>query len=151
MKKQKRFFAGGLVVVGAALLFVVLSMIFCSGNEEKKITKFVTANQTELENIALSCLNWEDAPDEYKGVKVEGVYPGEHPIVQFFHSGKGLVPSSVYYGFYYSKDNEPAAYQNIGSELESVSDHEWKWNDGTDNGGLTKRITDCWFYYEAKF
>ena len=82
---------------------------------------------------------------------MDGVFQGEQKIVQFYFSGKGLVPSSTYYGFYYSEENTPAAFQNVSEELEPVSENEWTWSDGTDNGGMTKRIVDNWFYYEAWF
>ena len=49
--------------------------------------------------------------ERYKGVEVEGVYPGASPIVQFYTGGRGLVPSAAYWGFYYSESGQPAAYQ----------------------------------------
>lgn len=148
--KKTRFCA--LRGIGVSVILVaILSAFIFSRNDEKKITDFVIANHTELENIALSYISGDETLAKYKGVEVEGVYSGEHQIVQFYHSGAGLVPSTTYYGFYYSKDNVPVAYQNCGYETVPASDNEWMWDDGTDNGGLTKRITDCWFYYEAWF
>lgn len=106
-----------------------------------------------MEDIALEHLNGDETVTEYKGIEVKGMYSGEHPIVQFYYSGTGIVTSSTYYGFYYSKDDVPAAFQNGAYELVPASDSEWAWeeDEGTDNGGLTKRITDNWFYYEAWF
>ena len=82
---------------------------------------------------------------------MEGVFPGEAPIVQFSSGGWGLVPSGTYHGFYYSESGRPAAYQNVDLELVPVSDTEWTWTDGTDNGGSTRRISEHWFSYKAWF
>ena len=72
--------------------------------------------------------------------------------MQFLYFAFGLVPSTRYYGFYYSQDDVPVPFQNAGAVLSQVSEEEWNWYDaGTDNGGRTKRITDHWFYYEAWF
>ena len=66
--------------------------------------------------------------------------------------GVGIAPASKYYGFYYSPDDVPVAYQNVNDNLTHVSDDEWKWSDnGTDNGDRTIRIIENWFYYEAWF
>ncbi len=149
---KKRVQRSAKILVGTGIVLVAaLSVFLFLWNEQKKITDFVVSNRTELESIALSCLNGDKTTDEYKGVKVDGVYSGEHRIVQFYYSGLGLAPSAKYYGFYYSGDNVPAAFQNAEVELVPASADEWTWEDGTDNCGLTKRITDGWFYYEASF
>lgn len=149
MKKIKRSVWGLAGVLFA--LGIVLSAAFFSRNEEKQITDFVIQHQEELESIVGSCLNGGSTVTTYKGVEVEGLYSGVHPIVQFYYSGSGLVPSTTYYGFYYSEDDVPVVYQNCKYDLVSHSDNEWKWTDGTDNGGVTKRITDHWFYYAVWF
>lgn len=82
---------------------------------------------------------------------MEGVFPGKTPIVQFSTGGWGLAPSSTYWGFYYSESGLPAAYQNVDMELIPVSEDEWCWNDGTDNGGVTRRVDEHWFSYQAWF
>ena len=148
MKKKMRHPVWILVAIGVAVAF---SAFFFSQNKQTKIADFVITNESELESIALNCLDGDETIAEYKGVEVGGVYSGEHQIVQFDYSGSGVVPSTTYYGFYYSRDNVPTAFQNAEIELVSASDDEWTWDDGTDNGGLTKRITECWFYYEARF
>lgn len=147
MKKQIR-----LLILGIGVILITgLSALVLGGNDEKKITDFVVTNRTELENIAIEFLSGDEKTTSYKGVEVEGVYFGEHPIVQFFYSGKGIVPASTHSGFYYSKDDVPVSFQNSEYELEAASNGEWKWDDGTDNGGVTKRITDGWFYYKVWF
>ena len=141
MRKQKRLFAYGLIGTGAVLTAALSAFIF-SKNDEQRITDFVIDNQAELEALALNCLDGTEETSRYKDAKIDGVYSGESPVVQFHYSGSGLGPSSAYYGFYYSRDNVPCSFQNTTEELVSTSDNEWTWNDGTDNGGLTRKITD---------
>lgn len=115
------------------------------------IQRFVLSHRTELEELAAACLRGDETPERYKGVRVEGFFPGETSIVQFSTVGWGLVPSASYWGFYYSESGQPAAYQNVDMELVPVSDEEWTWTDGTDNGGVTRRIDTHWFSYQAWF
>ncbi len=145
MKKRIALAAG-------ALLFVCL-VILWAGNRSSQagIRRFVLSHQTELEKIAADCLSQGRMVERYKGVEVEGVYPGASPIVQFYTGGRGLVPSAAYWGFYYSESGQPAAYQNVDMELVPVSENEWAWTDGTDNGGVTRRIDAHWFSYQAWF
>jgi len=63
----------------------------------------------------------------------------------------GIASASKYYGFYYSPDDVPAAYQNANNILAAVSNNEGEWSDGTDNGGRTIKILKDWYYYEAWF
>ncbi len=145
MKKRKK------LIIAAVLIILA----FCTAkyflNLELRIKTFVNQNNEELVTIAEAYLNSDTTIKKYKGVEVEQVFRGDHDIVQFFYSAVGIVPASKYYGFYYSPDDSPAAFQNVNQKLSAVSNEEWKWSDGTDNGGRTKRIMRNWFYYEAWF
>lgn len=145
MKKRMTAAAGALLLVCLAVLWM------WSRSSQAGIRRFVLSHRAELEEIAADCLNRAETTERYKGVKVEGVYPGEHPIVQFYTGGWGLAPSTAYWGFYYSERGLPAAYQNVDLELTPVSENEWTWSDGTDNGGVTRRIDEHWFSYRAWF
>lgn len=120
-----------------------------------QIFRFVDENEQELTAIAKGQMNGTNHDEFFLGVRIEGVYTGEHPIVQFYYDGTGLAPSSCYYGFYYSPDDAPAAYDNNTHwRAEQRGDSEWIYHDpakGSDNGGRTIRITKYWFYYEAWF
>ena len=133
------------------LILCPMALSVWSRSSQTGISLFVTLHQRDLEQIAADCLTQSGAPDRYRGVRVEGVFPGEAPIVQFSSGGWGLVPSGTYQGFYYSESGQPAAYQNVDLELVPVSDTEWTWTDGTDNGGSTRRISEHWFSYKAWF
>lgn len=145
-KKAAAVFCTGIVIALLAVLF-----FHFMGDHEQRIERFVTSNQAALEKIALDQLSGKGTAGEYQGVKVEGVLPGEHKIVQFLFDAAGFVPSSTYYGFYYSEDDVPVAYANADNALTTVSEKEWAWDDGTDNGGVTKKIAEHWYYYKAWF
>ena len=140
-----------LVLLCALLIPALLLMTVRSGDHPAGIERFVAANQAALEEIAADCLRGSQTAARYKGVEIEGVFPGEHRIVQFFSGGFGLAPASTYCGFYYSEDGVPAAYQNVDVPLTPAGENRWRWSDGTDNGGVTRRITGHWFSYRAWF
>lgn len=141
------------ITIAAGILLLACMMILWAGSRSGQagIRRFVLSHQAELEEIAADCLSQGRTVERYNDVEVEGVYPGASPIVQFYTGGWGLVPSSTYWGFYYSESGQPAAYQNVDMELVPVSDEEWTWTDGTDNGGVTRRIDGHWFSYKAWF
>jgi hypothetical protein len=139
------------IIVAAALIILAIYAITYFLNSERRIDNFVNQNSEELVTIAKAYLNSDTTTKTYKGVKVEQVFSGSHDIVQFYYCGAGIVPTSKYYGFYYSPDDVPTAYQNTNNKLSATSNDEWQWSDGTDNGGRTIRIMKSWFYYEAWF
>jgi hypothetical protein len=139
------------IIIVAMLIFLTICTVRFISSPEYKIKNFVNQNSEELATIAESYLNSDVTIKTYKGIEVEQVFKGENDIVQFYYSGVGIVPATKYYGFYYSPDDVPVAYQNVKCKLSSVSDNEWKWSDGTDNGGRTKKLMKNWFYYEAWF
>ncbi|MEA4814297.1 MAG: hypothetical protein VB112_05285 [Oscillospiraceae bacterium] len=145
MKKRNK------IIVAVLLVILAIYAIKFISNPERRIKNFVNQNSEELVTVAEAYLNSDTRTKTYKGVEVEQVFRGDNDIVQFYYCGVGIVPASKYYGFYYSPDDVPTAYQNTNYSLSAVSDDEWEWSDGTDNGGRTKRIMKNWFYYEAWF
>lgn len=140
-----------IIVVLVLIIFAIYTVKYIS-NPERRIKNFINKNNKELAIIADSYLNYDTTIKTFKGVKVEGIFRGNNDIIQFYYGGVGIVPASKYYGFYYSPDDVPAAYQNIKCNLTTVFNDEWKWSEvSTDNGGRTIRIMKNWFYYEAWF
>ena len=128
------------VIFSVLILIAVLYGVLAFQNPERRISRFVTENQADLEQVAAECLAGESVPNSYQDVRVDGVFSGDERIVQFFYNGFGLAPASKYYGFYYAESGEPAAYQNADYPLTETEDG-WSWAaGGTDNGGLTRRI-----------
>ena len=149
MKKRHKIFVfiGIILVVG-----IILKTYF---TPETRIISFVKTNEEDLHEIALDYLADRiltyGEEQYYKNVEICGVRDSEYPVVEFFYSGKGIVPSGVYYGFYYSPDDEPVAVMDYGRLLTLSGDEEWTWSGSGDNGGRTGRIIENWFYYETWF
>lgn len=72
-------------------------------------------------------------------------------VIDYFCYGFGLVPSSVYYGFYYSGDGKPAGFQGVNYELIKKG-NGWTWSEkGGDNWYYTEQILDNWYFFNAGF
>lgn len=108
----------------------------------------------DFEANSISALQNNNANDKLHGVKLDGVFKNEASgneeigIVQYRVKAHGLPSAGAYYGFYYSPDDEPAAYQNIDCRLKEDGDNRWSWNkDGA--SGVTYKICDKFYYYKA--
>lgn len=129
-------------------VYIVSKVLF---NPYAKISRYVNHNEGNLRASCEFYLEQNHVNKADTEIDVMGIYGGEYKIVQFFYSGKGIVPASIYYGFYYSPDDIPVPYCNGNEELEMVSEDEWTWKDVGDNGGKLRKIQDNWYYYEAWF
>ena len=106
--------------------------------------------------VALHSSSLEEAyqPGVYPariGDKYLNDWPGEHPMAEFTLSTFGLVPSTGYYGCYYSPDDVPRPFQNAPVPLVQTDDGRWEWTGEGDNHGTTSKIKDGWYYFEAHF
>lgn len=141
MKKKKR-------IVTIILWLAALAVLFIWSSPEQKVDRFVAKNAEVLE--------------ESLGTDLSGGYPGGlgiqyyncwgedsgHPIGEFC-----FVPSILhgrqYYGCYYSPDDEPRGFQNVEVTLVPDGENCWTWHAEGDNRGMTKKISDKWYYFEA--
>ncbi len=146
-KIKKKMVVKILLVVGAILFLKWYS------NPERRIFAMVERNLEKYEVAAQQMISGEITAS---GVKAPGVHDvdvikGEHLIVDFFVTGYGLAPSGGYYGFYYSPEDLPMMYMDDMAKLTEYEPGAWKWQGVGDNDGVIKKITDCWYYYEATF
>jgi len=84
------------------------------------------------------------------GYKYVNTWEGEHSMTEFLIAASGFVPESTYYGCYYSPDDVPLAFQNLDTVLVQEGD-SWTWVGEGDNCGITTKIMDNWYYFEASF
>lgn len=119
------------LVLGAALLVVLITS--CIG-APVSIEKYNEISTYVLEN--------------------KDVILHEHDKEFFDYESSGLTVSGVYYGYYYTSDNEvvvPDLYSgdNLGHDKynDDGGTYFGKPNDGTD-WCFVKQITDNWYYYE---
>ncbi len=81
------------------------------------------------------------------GIRSFNQWTGEHEMVEFTLFAFG----DTYYGCYYSPDGVPLGFQNTQQELILDGDGSWTWQAEGDNHGLTRLISDRWYYFEASF
>ena len=141
MKKKKR-------IVRIILWLAALAVLFIWSSPEQKVDRFVAKNAEVLE--------------ESLGTDLSGGYPGGlgiqyyncwgedsgHPIGEFCF-GPSLLHGRQYYGCYYSPDDEPRGFQSVEVTLVPDGENCWTWRAEGDNRGMTKKIQDRWYYFEA--
>ena len=140
-----------IIIIGIIIGVLVFTKWY--RNPERRILAMVERNLEEYEMAAKQMLDGEIAASgvEVSGVRDIHVRKGEHVVVDFFVTGYGLAPSGGYYGFYYSPEDLPLM---VIDEMAKITEHksgEWTWKGVGDNDGVIKKITDCWYYYEATF
>jgi len=146
MKKQTSII---LIVAVLAITFFLAKNIFFDKSIKEQIFEIVNDNaQTILSDIAE-----QDFTDSLSIGKIEDVTVLEQGI-DFYCGGKGIVPSSQYYGFYYTEDDLPKAiwcgvkYCDDSLLIEDGSGYS---TDFHHNYYYTERIRDNFYYYEAHF
>lgn len=141
MKKKKR-------IVTIILWLAALAVLFIWSSPEQKVDRFVAKYAEVLE--------------ESLGTDLSGSYPGGlgiqyyncwgedsgHPIGEFCF-GPSLLHGRQYYGCYYSPDDEPRGFQSVEVTLVPDGENCWTWHAEGDNRGMTKKIQDRWYYFEA--
>ena len=144
MKNVKRTKRAVSVIVWAAAIL----MLFWWTTPEQRVDRFVAKNAEVLE--------------ESLGTDLSGGYPGGlgiqyyncwgedsgHPIGEFCF-GPSLLHGRQYYGCYYSPDDEPRGFQSVEVTLVPDGENRWTWRAEGDNRGMTKKIQDRWYYFEA--
>ena len=141
MKKKKR-------IVRIILWLAALAVLFIWSSPEQKVDRFVAKNAEVLE--------------ESLGTDLSGGYPGGlgiqyyncwgedsgHPTGEFCF-GPSILHGRQYYGCYYSPDDEPRGFQSVEVTLMPDGENCWTWHAEGDNRGMTKKIQDRWYYFEA--
>ena len=144
--KKKKF-----IIIGLIIGFIVFVRWY--SNPERRIFAMVERNLEQYEIVAQQMLNGEISASgvEVPGVRDVHVRRGEHVVVDFFVTGYGIAPSGGYYGFYYSPEDLPLMALDGMAKLKEYEPGAWTWQGNGDNDGVIKKITDCWYYYEATF
>lgn len=142
-------------IIIVILLVIVLILIAWILNAPANKSKLVlNLWHDDFEANSISALQNSNADDKLHGVKLDGIFKSqasesdEAGIVQYMVKAYGLPSAGTYYGFYYSPDDEPAAYQNIDCRLMEDGDNRWSWSkDGA--SGVTYKICDKFYYYKV--
>ena len=142
-----------IVILLVIVLILIAGILNAPSNKAKLVLNLW---RDDFEANSRSTLQNSNAEDKLHGVKLDGVFKSqtsgndEAGIVQYRVKAHGLPSAGTYYGFYYSPDDEPAAYQNIDCRLMEEGENRWSWNkDGA--SGVTYKICDKFYYYKAVF
>ena len=141
MKKKK-------ILIALVILVFVLGLVF----HNHLIRFYVSLRPASLENYAAQLLNEGAQTEDRYGLWKTSCYPGDG-MVEFHTGGWGLAPSATYTGFYYSADNSHKLFSAAYPEETTmqIDGDRAQWCDGTDNQGISIRITENWFWFEASF
>lgn len=148
-KNRKKYKWIGIILI--CIIVISLFFIFKNSNEDK-IVKLVNNNIDFLNK----CVENEAYNKIYELKEINKITPyylsDNELYIDFYCYGFGIVPSSIYYGFYYVSDDKPLGFQAVSVKLESDGEGGWKWRESnSDNRYYTKKIADHWYYYEAGF
>lgn len=146
MKRRR----GSIILVVAALvtLVTIVGVASMALDAERRIFSMVKNRQVIYEQAAHQFLEDGEILD-IEDIESMYVFEGEHNMVEFMVDEDGMIPPAQYYGFYYSPDDVPLAFQNVKVPLTEYKENEWEWREEGDNRGVTKKIIDCWYYFEA--
>ncbi len=136
------------IICIAAVLVVVIAFAFLY--KDNLIRACVSACRNHLQTYAQQMLK-DKTPSGKYGPWETLCYP-EEGMVEFLTGGAGLAPNATYKGFYYSADNTHKPFSAAeGVTLTQTDADNASWTDGTDNHGISVRITENWFWFEASF
>jgi len=137
-------------IIALCILIAAVVSVLIFG--DSLIRAYVSVFDDNLEAYAVNLLENEERTSDRYGLWKTKCYP-EDGMVEFRTGGSGLAPSSAYKGFYYSADDSHKVFSAAGEENVSmtIDGDSAEWTDGTDNNGISLRITENWFWYEASF
>lgn len=139
------------------LIFIIIILIFTGFRNLKwyknkyEIKKLVNSNRDFL-NESVENKNY-DKIYELKEVKDIRKWPldDNEIYIDFYYKGYGIVPASIYIGFYYVSEDKPTGFQGYPHIL-TPEGKGWEWKEPNgDNWYYTEKIADHWYYYETGF
>ena len=137
------------------VVVVILLADIVANTPERRATRFYNKNEAELKQIIERYI----AEDELSYTHDLGTlsidmndvhvnaWNGEHPMVEFLL----LTPMGKYCGIYWSADDVPLVFQNMEESIIQVEENGWEWQGYGDNHGMTTKIDENWYYFEARF
>ena len=141
MKKKR-------IAVCIVIISIILGLVF----KDNLIRFYVSRYHEQLEIYATQLLGSNESTRDSYGLWETSCYPMDN-LVEFHTGGWGLAPSSTYKGFYYSADDTHQVFSAAPKDTVSIEIYGDKasWTDGTDNHGISIRIIENWFWFEASF
>ena len=144
--KRKHIIAA--VILAAVLLIAVL--IFSGVYTAKRRTiGYVESNLPALEDFAAQVRGGSPDADSYNGWRVSFI--PEYDMVDFLVGSKGLVPSGIYYGFYYSHVDSVGGHIQQNRTLREYGRGFMIEENDSENREYVEKIADGWYWYELHY
>lgn len=143
MKSKKRLLG---IVLGILLVAVLITISI----PKVRTTLFVKLYHDDIEQSLTQGMSVPADDAVLFGYKYVNTWENEHSMTEFLISVSGFGSETTYYGCYYSYDDVPLAFQNLDTVLVQDGD-SWTWVGEGDNCGITTKIMDKWYYFEASF
>ena len=131
----------------AAILAAVLVLLFCFYHP--MIRTYIGLRQDHLTAYAETMLEGEAVSGRYGFWKVRA--DSDAGMVEFRTGGWGLVPSSTYEGFYYSREDVHLPFQGNTDLTMEPREGYAIWDDGYGNWGKSWKLFENWYWYQAYF
>lgn len=129
------------------LLVCTLAALICLGlwrsQPLARAERFVAAHGAELE----TALEGDGRIPARIGYKTYNLWGEDGEMAEFILSAWG----DTYYGCYWSRRDVPMAFQGVDIPLTETEDGRWTWAAEGDNHGVTWKLTENWYYFEASF
>ena len=139
------------VVISVLIVLVIIAVSCILNVPANKIKIVLNIWGDEFKENSIQALENESAKERMHGVIQDGVFEdSENEIVQYTVKAFGLPSAGAYYGFYYSPNDVPAAFQNVHCILKEEGENHWSWSNDAASG-ITYKISENFYYYKAKF
>lgn len=138
---------GFLIKISTVLIILAfVAMIFSPHN---RIRRYVKKHHIEIETTCNAYPVQDQFNEKYDGMSVTQATLDSNVVYYFYYSGFGLAPSTKYYGFMYSTEDQPLPADVLSDNSGLIPDGEdsWKWEGEGDNGGEVERIMDHFYYF----
>jgi hypothetical protein len=151
MQKSSKKFIGIVAGIAVGIPFIALLIFVLINSYDYKgyVFDYVNENKAALEQVAARLsASGENAREDFDGHTVN--YWHNAKKTEFSMYVKGMVTSGTYGGFYYSPQDKPLGFQGAPAAFTEQPDGTFTC-ERSDNTEYTERITENWFWYEAKF
>jgi hypothetical protein len=150
-KTTKKFIwiVSSIAVCGILAAAAVIVFAAAWNNNRRMASDYLLANKPALEQVVarLSAAG-KDTYTDYDGHTVNYWHNTGRTEFNMYMIGMG---PSTYGGFYYSPDDKPLGFQGAPAAFTEQADGTFVYNHGGGNVEYTGRITENWFWFEARF
>lgn len=122
---------------------------------EEEITAFVQEHGEEI-RAQVEEAGEDERISEFDGIEDVTDRRMTDGLVSYEYAYSGILTSSLQAGFYYSIDDEPSGRGGPSwaggygwSEVPTEKENLWRYEEGSDNYYITKKICDHFYYYLA--